>query len=433
MRQVKTPRVDDERKLLVERIAASRYVSRSARLRDLLVYLSERVLEDEAGEIHEQELGHKVFGRPPDYDTTADNIVRVHASMLRKRLEQYFSSEGAAEPLVVEVPKGNYALVFRPRLTEESPPPAAPAPRSDWRLWALAAAAVLFACSTAILLLRPQPLAVKPEVRRFWSQVFRSGQTTDIVLDDAAVALYQELSGRPLTLSDYFDRGYLRTLPDTAAAAKLDEQAASAMVLRRHSSFASASFLWKLFQVAGADVQRTNLQFARDYNFRGLKSDNAVLLGNSRANPWVEPFESKMGLRWNYDKASNLYTPVDTVAGKTYAPGEMREGYSILALLPNLGGTGNVLIVTATGGSAMNATADFLSDEHALQQLQSARQGAAYFEALLRLKGRGARDTTIVTCRKATELPAAIKRDGSDTRPASNRQPVNEIDYRSPR
>ena len=40
----------DARRLLAECIAASRYLNRSARLRDLLLYLSDRVLDDEAGE-----------------------------------------------------------------------------------------------------------------------------------------------------------------------------------------------------------------------------------------------------------------------------------------------------------------------------------------------------------------------------------------------
>src|SRR5215471_13762821 len=90
-------RVEDPGKFLVERIAASRYFNKSARLRDMLLYLSARILEDKAQQIHEQEVGHKVFGRPPDYDTTSDSIVRVHASLLRRRLEQYFSAEGANE------------------------------------------------------------------------------------------------------------------------------------------------------------------------------------------------------------------------------------------------------------------------------------------------------------------------------------------------
>src|SRR5579884_711165 len=108
MSQGSGTRVAENRRLLVERVAASSYFNRSARLRDLLMYLTERVLEDEAVEIHEQEVGANVFGRAATYDTAADNIVRVHASMLRKRLDQYFAAEGAEEETILEIPKGNY-------------------------------------------------------------------------------------------------------------------------------------------------------------------------------------------------------------------------------------------------------------------------------------------------------------------------------------
>ena len=137
--------------------------------------------------------------------------------MLRKRLEQYFASEGSDEPRILEIPKGNYAPVFRER---PEPPPVAPefAPALrgvDRRVWALAALSVLLACSTAYLLAtRPAPgIGVAaphaPTVRLFWSQVFRPGRPTDVVLDDATVALYQEMTGKPLSSSEYSDKSYI--------------------------------------------------------------------------------------------------------------------------------------------------------------------------------------------------------------------------------
>ena len=249
----------DARRLLAERIAASKYLNRSVRLRDLLSYLTERAIEDENGEVHEQEVGRHVFGRAANYDTTSDNIVRVHASMLRKRLDQYFAAEGAGEHLILEIPKGNYAPAFRER---EDPLPEvllAPSPlpepaRTDRRIFALAALCILLAASTAWLLwTRSAPAAAvaamaSPTVRAFWSQIFRPGHATDIVLDDAAVGLFQELTGKSLSLSDYFDRDYLRSLPGAAAAANLDAQAVSSIVLKRQTSYANVSFLWRLSQ-----------------------------------------------------------------------------------------------------------------------------------------------------------------------------------------
>ena len=67
-----------------------------------------------------------VFGRPADYDTSHDTLVRVQVSQLRKKLQEHFSEEGRDEPLIIEIPKGNYVPVFRPRaeLLETAPAPA---------------------------------------------------------------------------------------------------------------------------------------------------------------------------------------------------------------------------------------------------------------------------------------------------------------------
>ena len=421
MSQAHVVKSAEDRKLLIERVASSRYVNRSARLRDLLVYLTTRVLEDDVVEIHEQEVGHRVFGRPANYDTSSDNIVRVHASMLRKRLEQYFAEEGSNEPLTIEIPKGNYAPVFRERvdvpaapLVTPEPPASAPG-TTDRRLWALGLAAGLFGCTTAYLLMLGTPSpgaeeAGRPNVTLFWSQVFDRTRATDIVLDDAAIALYQELTGRTLSLSDYYDRSYLRKLPESAAGnASLDAQTVSSVALRRQSSFADISFVWKLLQIPGASRRPSTLRFARDYSFRDLKANNAVLVGNSRSNPWVEPFEPKLGIRWTFDKAAAVYDPVDTWTGKSYQarnPGDPRESFFSVALLPNLGGTGNVLIISGTGGSAINAGADFLADEAAMSSLQRQLPTRAnghfpHFEALIKVKGRSSvpQDATVLLCR----------------------------------
>jgi len=285
MRETKEIGVAEERRLLIERIAASPYFNRSTRLKDLLHYLAERVLEGEAEEVREQEVGHKVFGRPANYDTTADNIVRVHASMLRKRLEQYFALEGASEPIVVEIPKGNYAPVFHPRalpLPERPPDVVIDRPRSNWLVWILAATTVLFAGTTLWVARSPRAPAAKttrPIVALFWSNVFAANRLTDLVVDDAAVGLYQELTGKEISLTSYFDRSYLRTLGDEPEAK---------LILRRQSSYANSSFLWKLMQIPEADHWREIPRFARDYSFRELKANNAILPGKFTQQP-VDP------------------------------------------------------------------------------------------------------------------------------------------------
>lgn len=415
----------DGRKLLVERVASSRYVGKSARLRALLVYLCDQVLERDAQEIHEQEVGRAVFGRPADYDTVSDNIVRVHASMLRKRLNEYFSSEGRDEVVIIEIPKGNYAPIFSERrVTEIVTPLVQPVlssstpgivRRMDWRIGLLAGLVALFATLSLLFLMRgkaasslPQLFSARPAVHEFWSQIFVPGSKTDIVMDDEGVGLFQQLTGTRIALSDYFNRNYLRELTEKSSLNKLSGDVAGSIVLKRQSSYASTNLLWKLSELATEVNGQGAVHFARDYSFRELKVNNAILLGNSLSNPWIEPFESRLGLRWKYDGAHGGYYPVDTWAplatrNRFRATG---DGYAMIAMLPNLGGVGKILIVSSSGGSAMNGAGNFLADNESVARMKTLlphtqRDKFPYFEVLLRVKSQSRlpRDTSVVICR----------------------------------
>jgi hypothetical protein len=94
-----------ECRALVERISASGEFRRTTRLRSFLLYVVDRKLAHASHEITETLIGHRVFGRPPSYNTGEDSIVRTEARLLRQRLERYFSNEGLSEPLCLRSPR----------------------------------------------------------------------------------------------------------------------------------------------------------------------------------------------------------------------------------------------------------------------------------------------------------------------------------------
>ncbi len=104
-----------ERLALLDRVSRSPQLRRASRLRELLLYIGKQSIELGKTELHEQEIGTAVFGRPPHYDTSQDNIVRVNATELRKRLESYFATDGTDEIWVLEIPRGGYCPVFSRR------------------------------------------------------------------------------------------------------------------------------------------------------------------------------------------------------------------------------------------------------------------------------------------------------------------------------
>jgi hypothetical protein len=109
---VSSPFANDERWLLVQRIIASKYFIKALQLRDILIYVTSQVLSDEKIAIPEHEIACKVLGRRESFNPNDDNIVRVQAGHLRRKLDQYFSTEGREEPYILIVPKGTYVPHF---------------------------------------------------------------------------------------------------------------------------------------------------------------------------------------------------------------------------------------------------------------------------------------------------------------------------------
>jgi len=104
----------DPRRALVQRVVDSAAFAKSERLSSFLTCICELTLAGRASEINEQKIGTTVFGRPQDYDSTIDGIVRPQASRLRQRLDIYFNGEGAEESMRITLPRGSYVPVFEP-------------------------------------------------------------------------------------------------------------------------------------------------------------------------------------------------------------------------------------------------------------------------------------------------------------------------------
>src|ERR1700722_9666579 len=106
------PFAQHERWFLLRRLVTRKYFGPASQLRGRLVYVTSQVLLDEKIAIPEHEIACKVLGRRESFNPNDDNIVRVQAGHLRKKLDQYFSSEGREEPYVLVIPRGTYVPHF---------------------------------------------------------------------------------------------------------------------------------------------------------------------------------------------------------------------------------------------------------------------------------------------------------------------------------
>ncbi|MCL3780501.1 hypothetical protein EMN47_08870 [Prolixibacteraceae bacterium JC049] len=93
----------------LQEIIKSKGFSRSNTNTTLLRFLVEATLNEK--ELKEVTIGHELFGQKYD-PIKNDNKVRVYVHNLRKKLDEYYSKEGANSKIRFEIAKGQYKVAF---------------------------------------------------------------------------------------------------------------------------------------------------------------------------------------------------------------------------------------------------------------------------------------------------------------------------------
>src|ERR1700745_2090805 len=99
----------------IERLLSSHALHGSESLCKLLRYLSDHALDHPGAAPKEYHIATDVFGRPHNFDPRLDSTVRVQAGRLRGKLAEYYATEGAEDAILVDFPRGTYALAFHER------------------------------------------------------------------------------------------------------------------------------------------------------------------------------------------------------------------------------------------------------------------------------------------------------------------------------
>jgi hypothetical protein len=94
----------------VEEIVNSRLFRTSPQCQKLLRYVVVHTLEGKEEELKERVIGCEVFGRPQDYNTSDDPVVRTRAADVRKRLAVFYQEEGAKAAIRITMPSGSYRV-----------------------------------------------------------------------------------------------------------------------------------------------------------------------------------------------------------------------------------------------------------------------------------------------------------------------------------
>jgi TolB-like protein len=92
------------------RVLSSQTFRRANRMRELLGYVVNGTLE--GVELTEGKAAREVFGKGDDFDASIDPEVRIQYGRLRRKLAEYYATEGKEAPLVIDLPARKYEPVF---------------------------------------------------------------------------------------------------------------------------------------------------------------------------------------------------------------------------------------------------------------------------------------------------------------------------------
>ena len=176
----------------LHRVLASAEFSGADRLRAFLTYIVQEHLAGRASNILGKTILEDVYNVVPDAAVNRETVVRVDATRLRRRLDAYYASEGADDPVRIHVDKGGYAPRFdrlTPKPVAREHPPKSPLGPGYLRIAAVGAVLGLGAAAIISVFPRssapPAPQELSPAGR---SALFEEAPTSLIARNTAEEA-----------------------------------------------------------------------------------------------------------------------------------------------------------------------------------------------------------------------------------------------------
>lgn len=360
----------------VTRVCNSHCLRSSKRLRDFLLYVADCALRDAREEATEQHIGIHVFGRTPGYNSSEDSIVRTHARLLRQKLAEYYNGEGAADGVIIEVPKGHYLPVFRsreapvlvpapepsgktvvPSLVGKPELPARAEPRSGRRLRLVLLC--IFLCALAGISTWIEQVRHNP-VDHLWAP---------FLADDASLVIY----------SNAVFTGDSKSGLKYAAPDDIVQNAAADRFVDTYTGIGEVASVYDLTQLFDQHRARFLLKRSMLVTWDEARGNNLIFLGSTAENPSLRVLPS-----------TRMFTMVtgDGFAGiinDQPKPGEpamyarpehpLTKDYAIVALLPGLQPGRRMLIFSGLTTFGTQAAVEFACHRDTAEQLTGAAAG----------------------------------------------------------
>ena len=387
----------------IEKLLASHSLHGSESLCKLLRYLANHSLEHPGASPKEYQIATEVFGRQQDFDPHVDSMVRVQAGRLRTKLAEYYASEGGDDQIMVELPKGTYALTFHPRPHVAGRNHASTSHEASSNLevngrasragiFTIVALSVVLASVVAVAtdrflnrrIAEARVTSDSPDVpvafHVFWKGFLTGPQEPWVIFSNAAFV------GRPYVGMRYYNRAR------DSGSAILDHYTGVGEVLAVHALDGVFGKLHQQIRVKRGSLFSLDDAKNNDLIFMGSPSENLTLL----ELPNTEEFTFKQitsGPRMGTMEIINSHP--GSGEPKEFLPSppddSLTEDYSVIALKRGLNPAHSVLILAGATTIGTQAAVEYVCQQDSLEQLllrlSVSNSGELKpFEAVIRVK-----------------------------------------------
>jgi hypothetical protein len=423
-----TPPGEDAIRAELARILNSVPFKRSERNSRFLGFVCECTLKGEALKLNEYLIAHEVFDRGDDYSPGEDSVVRRQAFSLRQKLQEYYTNEGAQDPVRIDLPVGRYVptfsfgtslrksapaepatVVIQPETIEPPSPPemvippvlAKSAVPLGWFAVALSVAAVLLAIGW-LMGVRSVRTPLDRALTEIWGPWLTDPQGAVIcfsnplttVVHPADAPLPPDALPHPVQLNQAQVEEFRRQLDlPPHEFIYLYPGIGHAKMGEAFGSIGMTAFLTG----AGVPVHATQSRFL---NWDDFRTKNLILLGHDDANRWLDPILSKLPLRLAHgqnDKPRRVINP-NPRSGELpeYWPSsagtsmDRPEDYALVSMISGIDDRHQLLLINGVNTEGTQVAQEFLTDVVSmrrlftmLRQIAPGHKGPWHFQILL--------------------------------------------------
>ncbi|HCC57240.1 MAG TPA: hypothetical protein DEQ47_08235 [Solibacterales bacterium] len=392
----------EEKLQAIDRLAGSSLLLHSESLCNLLRFLASKNLELPGHSAKEYEIATEVFHRPANFDPRLDSTVRVQTGRLRSKLNEYYAQH-SDEPVIVEIPKGCYALHFHFREKDRTEAPLhrdefehAPHPtaiqvlpgrqsRPARRVVSALAVAALIGCVAVVGfgVYHRSPAPPPAAVLGFWHYFFDAGEEPLVIYSNA------EFVGRPETGLRYFQAG-----TDT-----------NSQILDHYTGVGEVMAIHELDGIADLFRRALRIKRGRLISWDDARNENIIFVGSPSENLSLREVPATHDFIFRLLNTAtgpgdlaivNLHPkPGEKAAYFGSAGHPVTEDYALVEMVPGLTAQHHILILAGTTTFGTQAAVEYVCRPKRLEELLLALTGStegklsAPFGAVIRVQVSG--------------------------------------------